>query len=220
MSWLIYAFASAVAAAATAILAKIGVEGVPSTLATAFRTTIVLIIAWLMVLAPMGVKNRVTDETASSGSLAVTEIVVVGGPRHTSGAMLVGLAVRFERLGGVLSAGAHCVYATYRPSPEIDGCQPAMGFPPLSIETADVTLVWRSQTRTYGVVVEASASAITVPDGRPIEGRSAAPSRVGTAASSAAPVSTVAQRATFWRRTEATSDGTSPALGSGSPHRR
>ena len=51
MSWLIYAFASAVAAAATAILAKIGVEGVPSTLATAFRTTIVLIIAWLMVLA-------------------------------------------------------------------------------------------------------------------------------------------------------------------------
>ncbi|MEP6918913.1 MAG: EamA family transporter, partial [Acidobacteriota bacterium] len=51
MSWVIYALASAVAAAATAILAKIGVEGVPSTLATAFRTTIVLIIAWGLVLA-------------------------------------------------------------------------------------------------------------------------------------------------------------------------
>ena len=51
MTWLIYAFASAVTAAATAILAKVGVEGVPSTLATAFRTTIVLIIAWGMVLA-------------------------------------------------------------------------------------------------------------------------------------------------------------------------
>ena len=51
MSWLIYALASAVTAAATAILAKVGVEGVPSTLATAFRTTVVLIIAWTLVLA-------------------------------------------------------------------------------------------------------------------------------------------------------------------------
>ena len=51
MAWLIYALASAVTAAATAILAKVGVEGVPSTLATAFRTTIVLIIAWALVLA-------------------------------------------------------------------------------------------------------------------------------------------------------------------------
>ena len=50
MSWVIYALASAVAAAATAILAKVGVEGVPSTLATAFRTTIVLVIAWTLVL--------------------------------------------------------------------------------------------------------------------------------------------------------------------------
>ena len=51
MTWLIYAFASAGTAAATAILAKVGVEGVPSTLATAFRTTVVLIIAWTLVLA-------------------------------------------------------------------------------------------------------------------------------------------------------------------------
>ncbi len=51
MSWLFYAFVSAGAAAVTATLAKIGVEGVPSTLATAFRTTVVLIIAWTLVLA-------------------------------------------------------------------------------------------------------------------------------------------------------------------------
>jgi transporter family protein len=51
MTWLIYAFASAITAAATAILAKVGVEGVPSTLATACRTTVVLIIAWGLVLA-------------------------------------------------------------------------------------------------------------------------------------------------------------------------
>jgi transporter family protein len=47
--WLIYALISAVSAAATAILAKRGVEGVPSTLATALRTIVVLIFAWVMV---------------------------------------------------------------------------------------------------------------------------------------------------------------------------
>jgi transporter family protein len=49
MSWLAYALMSAVAAAATAILAKIGVEGVPSTLATALRTVVVTLFAWAMV---------------------------------------------------------------------------------------------------------------------------------------------------------------------------
>lgn len=49
MPWLIYALISAVSAAATAILAKRGVEGVPSTLATALRTVVVLVFAWVMV---------------------------------------------------------------------------------------------------------------------------------------------------------------------------
>jgi uncharacterized membrane protein len=49
MSWFFYALISAVAAAATAILAKLGVEGVPSTLATAIRTVVVTMFAWAMV---------------------------------------------------------------------------------------------------------------------------------------------------------------------------
>ena len=49
MPWLVYALISAISAAATAVLAKRGVEGVPSTLATALRTVIVLILAWVMV---------------------------------------------------------------------------------------------------------------------------------------------------------------------------
>jgi transporter family protein len=49
MSWLLYALISALAAALTAILAKLGVEGVPSTLATAVRTVVVVIFAWLLV---------------------------------------------------------------------------------------------------------------------------------------------------------------------------
>jgi len=51
MQWLLYAFMSAGASALTAILAKLGVEGVPSTLATAIRTVVVLVIAWVMVFA-------------------------------------------------------------------------------------------------------------------------------------------------------------------------
>jgi bacterial/archaeal transporter family protein len=50
MGWLFYACVSAVAAAATAILAKLGVEQVPASLATAIRTTIVLAVAWSTVL--------------------------------------------------------------------------------------------------------------------------------------------------------------------------
>jgi transporter family protein len=49
MGWLFFAFVSAGAAAVTAILAKVGVEGVPSTLATAVRTVVVLIFSWGLV---------------------------------------------------------------------------------------------------------------------------------------------------------------------------
>jgi len=58
MPWWVFAFASALAAAATAVLAKIGVEQVPSNLATAVRTTIVLVFAWGIVIA-RGEQNAV-----------------------------------------------------------------------------------------------------------------------------------------------------------------
>ena len=48
--WLIFALASAVFAALTSILAKIGLAGVNSTLATAIRTLVVVAMAWVMVL--------------------------------------------------------------------------------------------------------------------------------------------------------------------------
>lgn len=47
--WLIFAVLSAVFAAATSILAKIGIDGVGSNLATAIRTIVVLAMAWAMV---------------------------------------------------------------------------------------------------------------------------------------------------------------------------
>lgn len=47
--WMILAFGSAVFAALTSILAKVGIEGVNSNLATAIRTIIVVAMAWGMV---------------------------------------------------------------------------------------------------------------------------------------------------------------------------
>lgn len=48
--WMIYAVLSAVFASLTAILGKVGIEGVDSNLGTAIRTTVVLVMAWLMVV--------------------------------------------------------------------------------------------------------------------------------------------------------------------------
>lgn len=47
--WFIFALLSAVFAALTSILAKVGIEGVNSNLATAIRTVVVLVMAWGMV---------------------------------------------------------------------------------------------------------------------------------------------------------------------------
>lgn len=47
--WLIFALLSAVFAALTSILAKVGIEGVNSNLATAVRTVVVVLLAWGMV---------------------------------------------------------------------------------------------------------------------------------------------------------------------------
>lgn len=47
--WFIFSLLSAVFAALTSILAKIGIDGVNSNLATAIRTVVVVIMAWVMV---------------------------------------------------------------------------------------------------------------------------------------------------------------------------
>ena len=50
MQWLFFAFLSAVFAAATSILAKVGIKGIDSNVATAIRTTVILFCAWGIVM--------------------------------------------------------------------------------------------------------------------------------------------------------------------------
>lgn len=58
--WAIYALLSAVFAALTSILAKIGITGIDSNLATAIRTAVVLVMAWGIVLMT-GVQKQITN---------------------------------------------------------------------------------------------------------------------------------------------------------------
>lgn len=55
--WFVFALGSAVFAALTSILAKIGIEGISSNLATAIRTVVVLVMAWGIVFLTGGQKG-------------------------------------------------------------------------------------------------------------------------------------------------------------------
>ena len=48
--WLLYALLAAIFAALTSVLAKIGIQGVESNPATAIRTTVVLVVAWAIIV--------------------------------------------------------------------------------------------------------------------------------------------------------------------------
>jgi len=63
--WFIFAILSAIFAALTSILAKIGIEGVNSNLATAVRTIVVVLMAWLMVFVT-GSQNGFMDISKKS----------------------------------------------------------------------------------------------------------------------------------------------------------
>lgn len=65
MEWLIPAILSAVFAALTSILAKIGIDGVNSTLATAIRTFVVLLMSWGMVFIT-STQNGITEISRKS----------------------------------------------------------------------------------------------------------------------------------------------------------
>lgn len=68
--WWLYALLSAVFAALTAVLAKIGIRGVDSNLATAIRTVVILVLAWGIVYFQGGL--------AQLGQLTRTNLLFLG----------------------------------------------------------------------------------------------------------------------------------------------
>lgn len=63
--WAVFALLSAAFAALTSILAKIGMENINSNLATAIRTVVVLVMAWLIVFAT-GKQQQIADISGRS----------------------------------------------------------------------------------------------------------------------------------------------------------
>ena len=76
--WLIFALLSAVFAALTSILAKVGIEGVNSNLATAIRTVVVVVMAWGMVFLTHA-QNGISEISRKSWLFLILSGLATGG---------------------------------------------------------------------------------------------------------------------------------------------
>ena len=77
-AWMIYAILSAVFAALTSILAKLGISGVESNLGTAIRTGVVLIMAWIVVLMQGKQTQLKTLDKKELGFIALSGLATGG----------------------------------------------------------------------------------------------------------------------------------------------
>ncbi len=75
--WFAFAILSAVFAALTSILAKIGIEGINSNLATAIRTAVVLVMAWGIVFIT-GIQNQVSNINQKSWIFLILSGIATG----------------------------------------------------------------------------------------------------------------------------------------------
>ena len=76
--WIIYALASAFFAGTVSVLAKIGIKNIDSNLATALRTVVVAIFAWLMVIV-VGSQNSIASIDTKSFVFLVLSGLATGG---------------------------------------------------------------------------------------------------------------------------------------------
>ncbi len=76
--WIAFAFASALFAGLTSILAKLGIKETDSTVATALRTVVVLIVSWLMVLS-LGSAQGIGDVSAQTLLFLILSGLATGG---------------------------------------------------------------------------------------------------------------------------------------------
>ena len=75
--WIVFAILSAIFAALTSILAKVGIEGVNSNLATAIRTVVVVVMAWGMVFLT-NAQNGIAESSKRSWLFLVLSGLATG----------------------------------------------------------------------------------------------------------------------------------------------
>lgn len=104
--WLWYAIGAAVFAALTSILAKVGIEGVDSNLATAIRTCVVLAMAWGIVIA-RGKLRAVRDVSCGEALFLVASGIATGASwlffYYAIQAGQVSIVVQIDKLSLVVS---------------------------------------------------------------------------------------------------------------------
>lgn len=112
-SWLIYAVLSAVFASLTAILGKVGIENIDSNLGTAIRTTVVLVMAWMMVFI-MKKQNKLRDFDKRSLLFIVLSGLTTGlswlcyyRALQTGYASII---VPIDKLSVVFTVGLSCIF--------------------------------------------------------------------------------------------------------------
>ncbi len=76
--WFVYSFLSALFAALTSVLAKVGVDGVNSNLATAIRTMVILVLAWGIVWMT-GTNKQLTLVSPKSWTFLILSGLTTGG---------------------------------------------------------------------------------------------------------------------------------------------
>ena len=82
--WWIYALLSALFAALTAILAKVGIKGVDTNLATAIRTVVILFVAWGLVFWRGGINTLPTLSRQNWLFLVLSGVAPNGNPASAS----------------------------------------------------------------------------------------------------------------------------------------
>lgn len=105
-AWLAYALGAAVFAALTSVLAKIGIEGVESNLATAIRTCVVLVMAWAIVAAKGKLEQVARIDPRELAFLAASSIATGASwllYYYAIAAGQVSVAVQIDKLSIVVS---------------------------------------------------------------------------------------------------------------------
>lgn len=105
-AWLAYALGAAVFAALTSVLAKIGIEGVESNLATAIRTCVVLVMAWAIVAAKGKLEQVARIDPRELAFLAASGIATGASwllYYYAIAAGQVSVAVQIDKLSIVIS---------------------------------------------------------------------------------------------------------------------
>lgn len=106
--WFIYAVLSAVFAATTSILGKIGIDGVESNLGTAIRTAVVLVMAWLIVFLKGKQRERRNIPKSELGFICLSGLATGGSWLCYYKALQDGLAsvvVPIDKLSILVSVG-------------------------------------------------------------------------------------------------------------------